>query len=77
MSRPMAAGLRLRPLAKCTGIQFTQDSMRSLAPHVVLTYEHAGLPTSVAPGRCMHVFTLKGGKIVTLDWATYYGGQPV
>jgi hypothetical protein len=64
-------------LAKCTGIQFTQDSMRSLAPHVVLTYEHAGLPTSVAPGRCMHVFTLKGGKIVPLDWATFYGGQPV
>jgi len=49
------------------GIQFTQDSMRSLAPHVVLSYEHAGKPTFVKPGRCMHVFTLKGGKIVSTE----------
>jgi hypothetical protein len=62
---------------KFPGIQFTQESMRSLAPHVVLSYEHAGLTTYVAPGRCMHVFTLKGGKIVSTDWATFYGGQPV
>jgi hypothetical protein len=62
--------------AKFPGIQFTQDSMRSLAPHVALSYEHAGLPTYIAPGRCMHVFTLKGGKIVSTDWATFYGGQP-
>jgi hypothetical protein len=56
------------------GIQFAQDHMRSLAPHVVLSYEHA--PASWAiPGRCMHLFTLKGGMIETLDWATYFGGQ--
>jgi hypothetical protein len=55
------------------GIQFAQDHMRSLAPHVVLSYEHA--PTSWAvPGRCMHLFTLKGGMIESLDWATYFGG---
>jgi hypothetical protein len=62
--------------AKFPGIQFTQESMRSLAPHVVLSYERAGGPTWVAPGRCMHVFALKGGKIVSTDWATFYGGQP-
>ncbi len=62
--------------AKFSGIQFTQDSMRSLAPHVVLSYEHAGKPTWIAPGRCMHVFTLKGGMIETVDWATFYGGVP-
>ncbi len=62
--------------AHFSGIQFTQDSMRSLAPHVVLSYEHAGKPTWIAQGRCMHVFTLKQGKIVSLDWATFYGGQP-
>jgi hypothetical protein len=61
--------------ARFPGIQFTQESMRSLAPHVVLSYEHAGLPTAAQPGRCMHVFTLKGGKIVSTDWATYFGGQ--
>jgi hypothetical protein len=56
------------------GIQFAQDRMRTLAPHVVLSYEHA--PASWAiPGRCMHLFTLKGGLIQSLDWATYYGGQ--
>ncbi len=62
--------------AKFPGIQFTQDSMRSLAPHVVLSYEHAGKPTWIAPGRCIHVFTLKGGMIETVDWATFYGGVP-
>jgi hypothetical protein len=55
------------------GIQFAQDKMRSLAPHVVLSYEHAPASWAV-PGRCMHLFTLKGGMIETLDWATYFGG---
>jgi hypothetical protein len=62
--------------AKFHGIQFTQDSMRSLAPHVVLSYEHAGLATATAPGRCMHVFTIEGGKIASTDWATFFGGTP-
>ena len=61
--------------AKFPGLHFTQESMRSLAPHVVLSYEHAALPTSVVPGRCMHVFTVKGGMIMSNDWATFYGGQ--
>ncbi len=61
---------------KYAGITFTQDSMRSLAPHVVLSYEHAGTPTWIKPARCMHVFTLREGWIETLDWATFYGGVP-
>jgi hypothetical protein len=56
------------------GIQFAQDRMRTLAPHVVLSYEHAPANWPI-PGRCMHLFTLKGGLIESLDWATYYGGQ--
>lgn len=59
---------------KFPGLNFTQEHMRSLAPHVVLSYESAQVPTSVVPGRCMHVFTLKGGKILSNDWATFYGG---
>jgi ketosteroid isomerase-like protein len=63
--------------ARFPGIQFTQEQMRSLAPHVVISYERA-LPAGwVAPGRCMHVFALKEGKIISTDWATYYGGQQV
>src|SRR5262249_38646858 len=61
---------------KFAGITFTQDERRSLAPHVVLSYEHAGTPTWIAPARCMHVFTLKAGWIYTTDWATFYGGVP-
>jgi hypothetical protein len=62
--------------AKFPGIQFTQQSMRSLAPHVIISYEQAGKPSWIAPGRCMHVFTVKGGKIMSNDWATFYGGIP-
>jgi len=58
------------------GVQFTQESMRSLAPHVVLSYEHAGKPTWIAPGRCVHVFALHEGHIASLDWTTFFGGQP-
>lgn len=62
--------------ARFPGMQFTRTGMRSLAPHVFLSYEAAGFPTWVQPGRCMHVFTLERGWIYTLDWATYFGGQP-
>lgn len=61
------------------GLQFTQDPdhpLRNLAPHVVITYESALPPHFSVPGRCMHVFTLKGGMIETLDWATFFGGTP-
>lgn len=47
--------------------------IRSLAPHVVISYEVATPPGFSQGGYCMHVFTLQGGMIESLDWATYYG----
>lgn len=64
------------------GLQFAEEETneipqprRVLAPHVVLSYEDA--PAGAAnPGDCMHVFTLKGGMIQTLDWVTFNAGTP-
>jgi ketosteroid isomerase-like protein len=61
---------------KFPGFQWTVESMRSLAPNVVLVYQHAGSPPLRVPGRCMHVFVVQNGKITSYDWATYYPGQP-
>ena len=58
------------------GYQWTVESMRSLAPNIVLVYQHAGSPPLRVAGRCIHVFVVQNGKIVTYDWATYYPGQP-
>jgi hypothetical protein len=60
-------------------MQFAEDPdhpLRNLAPHVVLAYELAGPVGWHTLGHCMHVFTLKGGMIQTLDWATFYPGAP-
>ncbi len=61
------------------GMQFSPDPnhpMQNLAPHVVLSYESA-LPVGFhAPGKCMHVFTLKSGMLQTVNWATFFGGTP-
>ena len=60
---------------KFPGFQWTVEAMRSMAPNVVLVYQHAGsLPPKVA-GRCIHVFVIQNGKITSYDWATYYPGQ--
>jgi ketosteroid isomerase-like protein len=56
------------------GYQWTTDSMRVLAPTVVLAYEHAGSPPLKVAGRCVHVFRVEGGKIATYDWAVFYPG---
>lgn len=61
---------------KLPGYQWTVESMRILAPNVVLAYQHAGSPPLRVPGRCMHVFVIQNGKITSYDWATYYPGQP-
>lgn len=61
---------------KLPGYQWTVEHMRSLAPNVVLVYQHAGSPPLRVPGRCMHVFVVQNGKISSYDWATYYPGQP-
>lgn len=59
------------------GTKFVPDPryppMRSLAPHVVLSYEYA-LPIGFSQaGYCSHLFTLKGGMFETVNWVTYYG----
>ena len=61
---------------KFPGYQWTVESMRSLAPNVVLVYQHAGSPPLRVAGRCVHVFVVQNGKITSYDWATYYPGQP-
>ena len=61
---------------KFPGYQWTVESMRDLAPNVVLVYQHAGSPPLSVAGRCIHVFVIKGGKITSYEWATYYPGLP-
>jgi len=61
--------------AKFAGYQWTVESMRSLAPNVVLVYQHAGSPPLRVAGRCVHLFVVENGKITSYDWATYYPGQ--
>jgi|GEM_PF-2140269 hypothetical protein len=61
---------------KFPGYQWAIESMRSLAPNVVLAYQHAGSPPLKVAGRCIHVFVVENGKIASYDWATYYPGQP-
>lgn len=61
---------------KFAGYQWTVESMRNLAPNVVLVYQHAGSPPLRIAGRCVHVFVVRYGKITSYDWATYYPGQP-
>ncbi|GAC1424959.1 MAG: hypothetical protein PVS3B3_17450 [Ktedonobacteraceae bacterium] len=60
---------------KLPGFQWTVDSMRSLAPSVVLVYQHAGSPPLQVAGRCIHVFVVEHGKITRYDWATFYPGK--
>lgn len=59
------------------GSQFVPDPryppLRALAPHVIVTYEYALPPGFSQAGYCMHVFTLKGGWIESVNWATYFG----
>jgi SnoaL-like protein len=58
------------------GIQWSQDHIRNLSEDVVLSYEQAGKPTWTAQGRCAHLFKVRGRRIRTLDWVTYYAGIP-
>jgi hypothetical protein len=58
------------------GVQWTQDSVRELARSVVLSYEHAGRVNQTAPGKCAHLFVVRGHAIQTLDWVTFYPGIP-
>jgi len=61
--------------ARVPGYQWTTESMRSLAPDVVLAYEHAGSPPLRVASRCAHVFVIQNGKIADYHWIVYYLGQ--
>ena len=58
------------------GVQWTQDSIREPAKSAVLSYEHAGRVNQTAPGKCAHLFVVRGHAIQTLDWVTFYPGIP-
>lgn len=51
--------------------QWTQDAGYLLSPNVLDSYEHVTLSRAPQVGRCMHVFTISGDKIVSLDWSVY------
>ena len=57
------------------GYQWTQESMRSLDSNVVISYEHAGSPPLRVASRCLHVFVVQNGKIMSLEYTTFYAGQ--
>lgn len=61
--------------AKFHGFHWTQESTRLLSKTVVLNYEFAKNPRNTEPGRCVHVFVIKNGRISSLDWITFYSGQ--
>lgn len=50
--------------------QWTQDAEFLLSPTVLNSYEHVSFSGQLA-GRCMHVFTISGTRIASLDWAVY------
>ena len=60
---------------KIAGYHFTQDAMRNLTKTTLLSYEHAGSPPLSVAARCSHLFVIKDGKIMTLDWVIFFPGQ--
>lgn len=54
---------------------FTIDSMRSLSPTLIYSYEHAGHPGEAAPARCTHLYVLQDGKIMTDDFVVFFPGK--
>ena len=51
-------------------VQWTQDAAFLLAPNVLNSYEHTSVSGTFL-GRCMHVFTISGDRIQSLDWSVY------
>jgi hypothetical protein len=49
---------------------WTQDQGYLLSPNVLNSYEHVSLGGHMV-GRCMHVFTVNGDHIQSLDWSVY------
>lgn len=69
------AGFYQTLYTKVAGWQWTTDQIRMLRPDVVIAYEHAGSPPLTVASRCVHVFVIKKGKIVSYDWTAFYPGQ--
>lgn len=62
---------KLCHIASKNGVaQWTQDSGFLLSPNVLNSYEHVSFSDQLA-GRCMHVFTISGDRISSLDWSVY------
>jgi len=56
--------------------QWTTDQQRSLSKTNVIAYEHAdGIPHMTVASRCVHIFGIKKGMIVSYDWITFFPGQ--
>lgn len=60
---------------KIAGWQWTTDETRALSKTVLIAYEHAGSPPLSVASRCVHVFVVAKGKIVSYDWTAFYPGQ--
>lgn len=50
--------------------QWNQDAGYLLSPNVLNSYEEVDFSEQVG-GRCMHVFTISGDHIASLDWSVY------
>lgn len=50
--------------------QWKQDAGYLLSPNVLNSYEEVDFAGQVG-GRCMHVFTISGDHIASLDWSVY------
>jgi hypothetical protein len=49
---------------------WTQDAGVLLSPQVLNSYEHISVGGHLT-GRCMHIFTISGDRISSLDWSVY------
>ena len=49
---------------------WTQDAGFLLSPNVLNSYEHVSVSNQLV-GRCMHVFTISGDRLASLDWSVY------
>ncbi len=63
--------VKLCPIVSQKGVaQWKQDAGYLLSPNVLNSYEEVDFAGQVG-GRCMHVFTISGNHIASLDWSVY------
>jgi hypothetical protein len=61
--------------AKLPSLHFGLTSERTLAPNILLRYEHGSTPTMPNGPRCAHLFVVQNGLIQTDDWVSYFAGS--